>query len=212
MSKTTLEQKEIIQKKIDCLNVKKLETIESILLDETKKLKEIDEKIMKENELKETEEKKLEKRKSFTVPQPEPKKRKVYDPSSEDEEDEEYEDEEEEEDDEEKEVEEEEVERQTNTQRSNHQYSEKEMNSWGESKKMAWDNRERNQNRFLHFFNDDGFEPREGMWSVKETKLFDEKLKQRGDKTWGLFSKDIPGRNGQQCFNKYRNKKNVISE
>jgi hypothetical protein len=207
---TLEEQKKITQNFLESLEMMKLECITRMQLIQTDKLKEIEQKQLEEQkqieeqrqieEQKQLEEqrqieeqKQLEsKKRRFTISQ-EPKRRKVNNPE-----------------DSEQHVETEEQPSNTVTLDHIHPYSDEEMKNWSDGKKNAWDNRDQNQNRYLYFFNDDGYEAKYGAWTKDETELFARMIKKREDKTWGIFSKNIPGRNGQQCCTFYNKNKDIF--
>jgi hypothetical protein len=193
MSKSKDQQKKELEESIERLHIMKYESIEALLSYQKKKLKEIEE-IEEQN----VEKKKRKSSSSNKVQEPNSKKKKVNNVS---------------------EVVSTEVDHSIvvfepedqiseffNTLDTLTTYSDEEMNGWGKEKKKAWTNKLKNQNMYLQYFNDDGFEAKLGPWTDDEIRLFDEMYKQKGNKTWGEFSKDIPGRNGQQCCTFYHYK------
>jgi hypothetical protein len=192
MSKSKDQQKKELEESIERLHIMKYESIEALLSYQKKKLKEIEE-IEEQN----VEKKKRKSSSSNKVQEPNAKKKKHNNVSeavfTQDHSTVEFEPEDQ-------------ITEFFNTLDTIITYSEEEMNGWGKEKKKAWTNKLKNQNMYLQYFNDDGFEAKLGPWTDDEIRLFDEYYKQKGNKTWGEFSKDIPGRNGQQCCTFYHNK------
>ena len=77
--------------------------------------------------------------------------------------------------------------------------------SWPEHKKVAFEQKGKNDNTFYMTFTEG--EKKTGIWSKKEKEHYINELKTlKGlPSHWGLFSQKIPGRNGQQCYIFYRN-------
>jgi hypothetical protein len=91
---------------------------------------------------------------------------------------------------------------------------EPDMSRWSNLKKKAWKNKTTNVNNFLHFFKPDGEETKSGKWSDEERDFFIEKIQAQGEEVsrWGDFSREIPGRTGQQCCSYFHflKKKNFL--
>jgi hypothetical protein len=77
------------------------------------------------------------------------------------------------------------------------------MTDWPDPKKRAWENKHKNENGFLYYFKPDGEEQKTGKWTEDEKEsminLIDKKHGGHRPPYWGVFSKEIPGRNGLQC-------------
>jgi hypothetical protein len=91
---------------------------------------------------------------------------------------------------------------------------EPDMSGWSELKKKAWKNKTTNPNNFLHFFKPDGEVTKTGKWTEEERDFFIYKIRKQGEEIsrWGDFSRDIPGRTGQQCCSYFHflKKKNIL--